>query len=380
MKHTMRSLVALLMILGLAASLQADDQGERSKSFKVSKGGQLDLSTSSGDVRLNPWNKDEVFVRAYGIDEDELRDLEMTQSGNTVRVSFKPRGRSWSRNVKFEIDLPAEFNVELKTAGGDIDFTGSMKGTLEGTTAGGDINLKDVDGKIEMTTAGGDIKAGKVAGDAHLKTAGGDIEIQDAKGEVEAKTAGGDIKVGNVGKSLQAKTSGGDIRVGDVGGEADVSTAGGDIEVGKVSGRAEMSTAGGDIRLQGASGRVSAKTAGGDIQLRAITGSISAKTAGGDIRADLNPQGTGRSELKTAGGEIELSIPSTAKATIEAEIELDSRWSRRDKYDIRSDFKADTYEKDEDGDYIRATYVLNGGGEIIELKTVNSNITIRKSR
>jgi DUF4097 and DUF4098 domain-containing protein YvlB len=357
--------------------LQAGGPDSRSKSFSVSKGGTFVLSTSSGDVTLKPWDKDEVFVRVDGIDPDEVDQLEMTQSGNTVNVRFRSRRNSWS-DLRYEISLPMEFNVSLKTAGGDIEFTGPMAGKLKGTTAGGDIRLSDVKGEISFTTAGGDIRTGKIGGDAYLKTAGGDIEVLDAMGEVEVSTAGGDIKVGNVGKSLEARTSGGDIKIGDVGGEAEVSTSGGDISLGKVSGKARASTAGGDIELKSASGSVSAKTAGGDIKLSDITGSVEAKTAGGDIRAQIKPTGRGSSQLKTAGGEIVLEIPSNAKATIEAVIEIDERWSKRDRYEVRSDFKAESYDKEDD--YIRAKYVLNGGGETIYLETVNSNITIRKGR
>jgi DUF4097 and DUF4098 domain-containing protein YvlB len=367
----------ILATLLFATMLQANGPDSRSKSFPVSKGGKFVLSTSSGDVTLKPWDKDEVFVRVDGIDPDDVDKLEMSQSGNTVTVRFRRSRSSWS-DLRYEINLPSEFNVDLKTAGGDIEFTGAMVGMLEGETAGGDIRLSDVKGRIVFTTAGGDIRTGKIGGDAKLKTAGGDIEVREAAGEVQAATAGGDIKVGNVGKSLEAKTSGGDINVGDVGGEAEVATSGGDISLGKVSGKARASTAGGDIEIRSASGSVAAKTAGGDIKLSDITGSVEAKTAGGDVRAELNPTGRGSSQLKTAGGEIVLEIPSTAKATIEALIELDERWAKRDKYEVRSDFKADSYEKEDD--YIRAKYTLNGGGETIYLETVNSNITIRKSR
>ena len=367
----------LFATLLLGTILEAGGPDSKSKSFTVSKGGKFILSTGSGDVTLKPWDKNEVFVRVDGIDPEDVDRLEMTQSGNTVTVRFRRSRNSWS-DLRYEISLPAEFNVDLKTAGGDIEFTGPMIGTLEGETAGGDIRLSDVKGKITFTTAGGDIRTGKIGGDAKLKTAGGDIEVLDASGEVSASTAGGDIKVGNVGKSLEAKTSGGDIRIGDVGGEAEVSTSGGDISLGKVSGKARASTAGGDIELKSASGSVVAKTAGGDIKLSDVTGSVEAKTAGGDIRAELNPTGRGSSQLKTAGGEIVLEIPASAKATIEAVIEIDERWTKRDRYEVRSDFPADNYDKRDDE--IHAVYTLNGGGETIYLETVNSNITIRKRR
>ncbi|HWP82971.1 MAG TPA: DUF4097 family beta strand repeat-containing protein [Bacteroidota bacterium] len=380
-RHTMRYGILFLFIASLAGAQTKDveERGVRSKSFSVNKGGKLEVNVRSGDIRISPWSKNEVYVQAEGIDEDDLDRLKMTQSGNRVRVEFRPRGSRWSDHARFEIHTPSEFDIELKTSGGDIEITGSINGKVTGSTAGGDITLADVGGMVEMTTSGGDIRAQEVKGNARLRTSGGDIELKAVTGEAEIGTSGGDIKVESVGKRLEAKTSGGDIQIGDVGGEVKASTAGGDVKVGKVSGGATLSTAGGNIELRGASGTVMAKTAGGDIRLENITGAIEGRTAGGDIRAELIPSGKGGSELKTAGGDIKLWIPENAKATIEAVISVEDRWGRRrSKYEIRSDFKADSYVEDEEAEEIRAKYVLNGGGELITLETANSNIEIRK--
>jgi DUF4097 and DUF4098 domain-containing protein YvlB len=370
-------------LLLTAAQWEGSEQDSRSKSFTVGKGGTVEVEVAGGDIRLVPWEKNEVHVRADGIDRDNVDRLKMEQFGNTVRIEYKPRrSRGWGRgdNVRFEVSLPAEFNAELRTSGGDIDIRSGLTGRVKGSTSGGDIKLADVGGTIDLATSGGDIVVGNVKGDVSLKTSGGDIRIGVVSGEATVGTSGGDVKVESVGKRLKASTSGGDIHIGDVGGEATASTAGGDVRVGKVSGRASLSTAGGDIELRGASGEVTAKTAGGDIRLENITGSIEAKTAGGDIRSELIPSGTGRSTLKTAGGDVVLHIPESAKATIEATIRIEGRWGRsREKYEVRSDFKADSY-KVEEGDEIRATYTLNGGGEVITLETVNSNIEIRKMK
>jgi hypothetical protein len=371
----------LLAALSVVAVAQKDEKGVRSKAFSVTKGGQLEVSVRGGDIRVTPWEKNEVFVQADGIDPDDLDRLIMTQSGNTVRVEFKPRRSRWSTSPRFEINTPSEFNVDLQTSGGDIDIAGAINGRITGSTSGGDINLDDVVGTVQMSTSGGDITTKDVKGNAKLTTSGGDIELRVVSGEAEIKTSGGDIKVESVGKKLEARTSGGDIRIGDVGGDAKVSTAGGDVRVGKVTGSATLSTAGGGIELKGASGNVTAKTAGGDINLTNISGTIEAKTAGGDIRAELMPSGKGSSQLKTAGGDIKLWIPENAKATIEAVIVVENRWrSRKGKYEIRSDFKADSLVEDEDEQEIRGKYVLNGGGDTITLETVNSNIEIRKMK
>lgn len=380
MKPFMTTLTAIL-ILVFAASAQ--EKGTRERTFTVSKGGKLEVSVRTGDIRVSPWAKSEVHVLADGVDEEDLEFLRMDQSGNTVRVEFRPRGGwgGWNGSPRFEISIPSEFNVEMKTSGGDLEVTGGVNGRIEGSTSGGDIKLQNVTGKVDMSTSGGDIRVGDISGNVELSTSGGDIELRRVEGEASVRTSGGDIKVDYVAKTLEAKTSGGDITIGDVGGEATVSTAGGDVKVGKVSGGARLRTAGGNIGLRGATGRVDASTAGGDIELENISGSIDAKTAGGDIRAELVPSGKGSSELKTAGGRIRLAVPENAKATIEAVIRIEDRWrSRRDRYEVRSDFPSATYERDERYGDIRATYVLNGGGERIYLETVNSDIEIRKLR
>lgn len=376
---TVAILVAVPMLLAFSGFIEDDS---RSKSFTVAKGGTLEVSVDGGDIKINVWDKNEVFVKAEGIDTDDIDRLKMNQSGNDVRVEFRNRNNwgSSSNHMRFDITVPSQYNAKIHTSGGDIEVRGSLNGTVKGSTSGGDVVLGNVTGgKVDLSTSGGDMRTGDIQADVTLRTSGGNIELGSVGGEASVSTSGGDIKVKSVGKSLKASTSGGDIEIGDVGGEAKVSTSGGEIKVRKVSGSATLSTAGGNIDLAMASGTVKANTAGGDINLKNVTGSIEASTAGGDVVAELRPTGKGKSKLSSAGGEISLSIPEDAKATIEATIRIQGSWgSRKGEYKVRSDYKADSYDQDQDEREIRATYKLNGGGELIELKTVNSNINIRK--
>jgi DUF4097 and DUF4098 domain-containing protein YvlB len=133
--------------------------------------------------------------------------------------------------------------------------------------------------------------------------------------------------------------------------------------------------------LHGATGTVRATSAGGDLQLENVTGALEGSTAGGNIVAMLNPAKNGRSRLNTAGGDIRLFVPESAKATINARIHISGWWrSRKDTYEIRSDFAMDKYEKDEQSREIRATILLNGGGEQVTLDAVSGNIEVRKGR
>lgn len=377
--------VLLVVITGLFQTAYAQRDGERSKSFNVSKGGKLYVSVDGGEIRISVWDKNEVFVKAEGLDEDEIDRLKMSQSGNTVNVEYRNR-RWWgnsSRRLRFEISMPSQFDTDLHTSGGDIELRGSVSGRVKGSTSGGDVTIENVlkGGVVDLSTSGGNMRAGNVEGDVKLRTSGGDIELGKVSGEVSVNTSGGNIIVESVGKTLKATTSGGDIEIGDIGGEARVGTSGGNIRIRKVSGSVSMNTSGGNIDLESASGNVTANTSGGDINLDNVTGSVDANTSGGEVVAKLNPiGGKGRSRLKSSGGEIKLYIPENAKATIEAVINVHGRWRNRgkDEFEIRSDFKPATSTRDGDHGEIREVYILNGGGEEIYLETSESNIQIRK--
>lgn len=350
------------------------------ETFKVEKGGNLvvDIENIGADVTVKVWTKLEVAVTAHGLRDSDMEDLKIEKDGTTVYVLFDDgynrRGRG---NVRFSINVPSEFNLDIGTSGGDVAVTGSIKGTVVGGTAGGDIEVDDVEGKVELRTAGGDVTVGDVDGDARLRTAGGDIEVGDVTGELTAQTAGGDIETGDVKKDLVAQTAGGDIECAGVGGEAKAETAGGDIELGIVKGEVQAETAGGDIEVRGATGEATASTSGGDITLTGIKGFVEAATAGGDIHVELDPSNAASSSMETKGGDVMLFLPANAKVTIEARIRLRD-WDRhgREDYDIRSDFKAEQHDRSDRE--VRARYVINGGGKVISMETVNGNIEIRK--
>lgn len=375
----MKTRYKIIFLLTVVSSLLFS-QAKEQQSYSVGKNAKIDVTVSGGNIIVKPWEKNEISIQIEGLSSDELQDVKISNTENGIRLSYRPRSRWGNEGGNFIFTVPAQTKSELKTSGGDIELQGALTGDVNGSTSGGDIKIERVKGAVDMKTSGGDFKVGDIDGTADLSTSGGDIRIQKVNGEARVSTSGGDIRIESVGKRIEARTSGGDIEVGDVGGDARLSTAGGDVRVGKVSGSAVLKTSGGDLELRGASGEVNAKTAGGDIDLQNITGSIKASTAGGNVKAELIPGGTGSSELQTAGGDIKLSIPATAKATIEATINLRDDWGwgerSRKKYKITSDFKADNY--DERDDEIHAVYKLNGGGESITLETSNGNIDIRK--
>lgn len=364
--------LVLKTLLALALTSAGMSQGKITKSFQVKKGDSLSVKVS-GDVKVESWSKDEVYVEVTGLEKEDFEDLKMKQEGSKVSIVLKS-----NNSATFSIKTPGQFNLDIKTSGGDLSCLGKFAGNVNGTTAGGDVTVQTVDGNVVLTTAGGNVTTGDITGDAKLTTAGGDIHAGNIGGEGKISTAGGDIVVGSANKSISLATAGGDIKINNVGGEIKASTSGGDIMVGVVKGAAKLNTSGGDIKLSGANGSISTNTSGGDIILEKLYGSIKANTSGGEVYVELNPDGSDESSLSSSGGNIKLLVPENAKVTIEAVIEINSKKDLKGTYKIISDFKFDSYVTDEDNREIRATISLNGGGKLIKLNTTNSNIEIKK--
>lgn len=426
---------AALVALPTSSSAQKlSKQGRRwvaelENRFPVQPGGRLHMHDISGDVTIRSWDKPEVYIlerrRMDVFTREEAEEaLKRAQAGyrqvgNTVEVDGSEFHRRWTES-SFAVQVPARFDVEVATSGGNLSLV-SVHGAIKLKTAGGDITMRDTggeaqlstsggdivvegnDGMLTAVTAGGDISARRISQRAKLTTSGGDIESHEIGGTVEASTAGGDITVSDCKGHVTVKTSGGDILLTNVGGEVEASTAGGDIEVRTSTGAVKASTsggdvdlydiggpiiaktAGGDIKSRGVKGGVQARTSGGDIDLRAVEGFLEASTAGGDLYGEMTLRDFSMAHhvrMKTSGGQVTLVIPQDLPATVRAVLKITER--ARDKYQIISDFPLTIKEESGEGwgrrieKVIRATGDLNGGGDSIEIETTNGNIRIWK--
>jgi len=353
---TLKYLFSIGLVFILSGFMVSTIASDKDKTFNVSNGGNLEVTISNGNINISTWGKDQVYVKASNVEEEDIKYLKIEQQGNKVVVEFKGEE---SDDFYVEVSIPSQFNLNLSTGGGNISSKGTIYGKVDIATGGGNIDLNDVGDKLTVSTGGGNISVGKVDGETELSTGGGNINVKDVNSKLEVSTGGGNISIGNIG------------------GKGEVSTAGGNISVGKVSGSAELNTAGGNINLDGATGKVEANTAGGNISLENISGSIEANTAGGNIYADLTPMDKSHSEFNTASGDINLSISSSAKVNIVATVYVGTRANDPDvEKMIKSDFEPTTV--DVSSRNLIKKFVLNGGGSKIELNTASGKIKINK--
>lgn len=371
--------LAVMTVVLFNRVLYSYEIGDFTKSFKVNKGGKLEININSGTINLIPWERNEVYVKVDNIDKDQIKYIDVYQEGNNVYVKYDSKW-GWGEEIDLSVSFPSQFSVEAKSTGGDISIKGNIIGNVELNTMGGDISLKNIKGKVKVSTQGGDLSVGNIEGGLMLSTMGGDIRIGEVIGETaKVNTMGGDIRVAKALSGIEAVTYGGEIDVKVLGGESQLKTMGGSIEVENVNGRVMMQTMGGNLVVQNGSGLIDASTNAGDIVLHNITGSVNAKATTGNITVDISPASGTTSNLNANMGRIEINLLPNAKATIEAEIRIRGSWrNMKDDYKIRSEFEAKSYSSDDKERKIKAVYDINGGGGKIYANTNNENITIKK--
>ncbi|MGA2987051.1 MAG: DUF4097 family beta strand repeat-containing protein [Terriglobia bacterium] len=356
----------------------------------VKEGARLLLRADNGVVSINPVPGDKVSctvtLHAYTSDEANARRLfdafqltaRSVEAGGVYITSQSPQRvrHGASFRVHFQITVPQRYNLDVETQGGDISVESRLEGEARLTTAGGDVRTGDVTGAVRIETAGGSIQLGRIGSDLLARTAGGAIHVGDVKGDARIETSGGEIVTGEVAGALKAETAGGDIVVGGAAGQVQARTAGGQIQMGPTGGSVRAETAGGSILLQGARGSVRAETAGGSIDLLEVEGAVRASTAAGRILAEFNctKKTFGPSQLETSMGDVYVYLPSDVPLTIDAAI--DTAAGRQ----IRSDFPLIIQGDKEElvPSTLRGHGALNGGGEVLRIRTVAGNIEIRK--
>jgi TonB family protein len=381
----------------------------RTGSLQTSDGLTLRLTTDLGSVKIIPLEGGSTPVVRYTVHIETDARAPLAQhlldhyslnakstsagveiTGNLPTQSAHSSGAQiW---VQFEIAVPRNYSVEVKTEAGDIE-------------------TEDIGGIAILTTQGGNIRAGRIgigignmrnaAPDrlvARLETEGGHIQVQDVAGDLRAFTAGGHINAGNIAGDASLRSGGGHIRAGQIGGRADlqtdggnitvgqagslvnVRTGGGQIDFGEVRGSVRAQTGGGGIRIMYVSGPMEVESSAGSICLTRVAGTVRAATAGGTITAWINPDapssgGTvhlpGLSQLTSGNGDIVVFLPRNLAADIDAVVE--SGGERR----IEADPALALQIQSRGNGPVHAMGALNGGGPPLRLRTTVGKIRLQ---
>jgi hypothetical protein len=178
------------------------------KTLSVNGSVQLEVSTGSGYVHVNPGSDNQVHIIGHvhanhgwmgGNSEDQVKQVvdnpPIQQSGNTIRVG--QMHESVFNHVSIDYDITTPKNTHLKAESGS-----------------GDLKAVSMNGGVRLETGSGSVNGDDLGGDGYFQTGSGDIRVNFSNGgNVTAGAGSGSIRLTGVKGSLKAETGSGDISV-----------------------------------------------------------------------------------------------------------------------------------------------------------------------
>jgi DUF4097 and DUF4098 domain-containing protein YvlB len=240
-----------------------------SGTYKIDAEGAVDLTQTSGDVRVVTGRGNEVRLQAVKRvrhrDAGEAKRLldairvEVTQVGGRIQIrTVYPRTshRGFNGSVDYTLTVPQRAHVSVKTISGDLSVT-------------------DVRGEVRVEAVSGNIEVIATPNLALAKTVSGNVTARDIAattltlGTVSGTVVASGVKV----RTLEASSVSGDLRLDDVQVERlTAKTLSGDIAYAGTlarGGRYELNAHSGNVRLV-----LPANTSGFELDASTFSGSV----------------------------------------------------------------------------------------------------------
>jgi hypothetical protein len=313
-------LIILIVFVNAHHVYAREDFGDTlQRSFEVSPGGLLNLDTAFGSIEVKGMAGNTVDIKVL----HKMRDfvIEFDKRGNDIYVTANFEGgiirRIWyhlfyhAMRTRFVVTVPSQYNVDLKTSGGNISVD-DLEGDVRSKTSGGNLHFNKIKGAVVGTTSGGSIELFNYVGMANVDTSGGNIRMSNVDGDVNAHTSGGPITIESVKGRVIADTSGGSIDVQKLMGSIDAKTSGGNIKaqiLKQPNMDCRLATSGGNVVVSledGIAVDVDAETSGGWVETDfPVAVKIHGKIRGSALQGRINGGGP-LIVLRTSGGNIHI--------------------------------------------------------------------------
>ncbi len=304
-KYDIAQLAILTIVICLPSLGFARAEDKIVETYALEKTGKVYLENVAGDITVSTWDKDAIEITAIkrGGRERDLDDvtIDIRQIDGNIRIITRHDRefslfRSSSVSVHYEIIVPVQASVRVKSISGDVEVR-KIGGFLNVETVSGEIEVRVAENDVQCKSTSGDIDLESIKGDADLNTVSGEISIQEIEGSVEVRTVSGDIEMGAFSHAE----------------EIEVSSTSGDIDL-----QGELSRSG-MYRLDSFSGDTKVVIpSGSDFEL-------SAKTFSGSVDCDFEVKMSGRFDPKKVQGTVGKGGASLAISSFSGKIQIMKR-------------------------------------------------------
>ncbi len=327
------SLVISFLIIANPAALFPRPVQELTKTeertFDFSPGGRVQVIGDAGFIRVESWDKNEVFLRyTKRVWESRRRDAERRLEDLQVEINDQPGQLSIRQIPEFEgrkrdfFDLfdPDRWGHTRHSARIDFELRVPRQCHLTLESDEGDVTVRSIDGEVRIDSDEGNVEVENLS---H-----GDVSVQTDEGEIECRNLqldDGRLSLGSDEGTIRAS----DVVARSLWGETDE---------------------------------------GGFVLLRIDAGGGKLSSDEGDIELEATRFDEGTWNISADEGDVDLFIPANA----DAEVDLESRDGS-----IRSDFSLNRV-SDKHDHIERRTGRLGEGRGRLEISTDEGDISLRR--
>lgn len=192
------------------------------KSFDLAAGDRFVLNSGIGGVTLRgvAGRRASIVVTSNREDLGERFDFRFEHEGGRLSMIVDRKGKgllsSWFQGfrgrVQIAVDVPRATPVEIETAGGGIDIS-DLDASVKAGSSGGGVRVVSVRGEVRLDSSGGGVDAENIDGPAYAESSGGSVSLRSVSGDVQASSSGGGVDIRDAGGRVKADSSGGPVRV-----------------------------------------------------------------------------------------------------------------------------------------------------------------------
>jgi hypothetical protein len=117
--------------------------------------------------------------------------VQLDQGADGIQV-HSTRPAADGAQLRFEIEVPEHFDLDLASAGGGVSIEG-VDGTIKGLTQSGELELRRLSGTVDLETKNGDVTLRESYVSGRVHTVGGRVLLEDVSGTVAGSSAKGKV-------------------------------------------------------------------------------------------------------------------------------------------------------------------------------------------
>jgi len=176
-------------------------------SFRMERGGLLDLELISGEIIVTGTTGNQVRVRASAGDGRIV--LRASPTLTTLRVES---ARRTVKAVRYEISVPAGVRVNMEAVSGNLSGR-AIDADVDASTVSGNVELHDIGGMASVEAVSGNVTTSGLRAGIHIEATSGIVTVTNADGEVLVENTSGNITLSQIrSRRVRVESVSGDVR------------------------------------------------------------------------------------------------------------------------------------------------------------------------